>query len=153
VFEKFDRQAKETVKRAQRLAADDGASTVEAEHLLLALTERSSERTARALAKLGLTPDAVRAGLVAEYADALGMVGVSAIPSDRPTRATTSHPRWGQSAKLTLTRTLQVALDRGQKRLDDRHLLLALTQAEAGVMPRLLQILEVTPSEIDQALR
>lgn len=52
-----------------------------------------------------------------------------------------------------MVRALQVALDRGHKRIDDRHILLALSQAEAGVIPRVLRALDVTPSGIDAALR
>ena len=50
-------------------------------------------------------------------------------------------------------RALQVALDGGHKRIDDRHILLALNQAEAGVIPRVLRALDVTPSDIEAALR
>ena len=62
-------------------------------------------------------------------------------------------PKWVQSAKLALVRALQVTVDRGHKRIDDRHLLIALSLAEAGVMPRVLHTLGVTASDIDIALR
>jgi ATP-dependent Clp protease ATP-binding subunit ClpA len=154
MFERFSRSARAAVKRAGDLAAAAGAATVEAEHLLLALTQQTNEPTARALNALGMTETAVRAVLDDEFTRALQTVGVAAaVPPRRPSRPGRSTPKWGQSAKLTLVRTLQVALDRGHKRIDDRHILLALSQAEAGVIPRVLRALDVTPSDIDAALR
>lgn len=154
MFERFSRSARAAVKRAGDLAAADGAATVEAEHLLLALTQQTNEPTARALNALGMTETAVRAVLDDEFTRALQTVGVAAtVPPRRASRPGRSTPKWGQSAKLTLVRTLQVALDRGHKRIDDRHILLALSQAEAGVIPRVLRALDVTPSDIDAALR
>jgi ATP-dependent Clp protease ATP-binding subunit ClpA len=155
MFERFSRSAHVAVKRAGDLAAADRAATVEAEHLLLALTQQSNEPTAQALDALGITETAVRAALDEEFTRALQTVGVAAtVPPRRPPSGRRrSTPKWGQSAKLTLVRTLQVALDRGHKRIDDRHILLALSRAEAGVIPRVLRALDVTPSDIDTALR
>lgn len=152
MFERFGPSARAAVKRARDIAAVDGADTVESEHLLLALTQQANEPTARALETLGMTELAVRAALDEERAHALLTVGVAAtVPSRRPLRAGRSTPKWGQSAKLALRRTLQVAVDRGHRRIDDRHLLLALSQAEAGVVPRVLRARDVTPSDIDIA--
>lgn len=39
-------------------------------------------------------------------------------------------------------RALQVVVYRGHKRIEDRHLLLALSQAELGVIPRVLHTLK-----------
>ena len=154
MFERFSRTARATLKRAQAIAAEDGAGSVEAEHLLLAVARQPSDRTARALRGLGVTEQTVRTALDEEFTHALHAVGVAAAPgSQRPSRPTRSNPRWGQSAKLALVRTLQVAVDRGQKPLDDHHILLALAQAEAGVIPRVLRTLDLTPSDIETALR
>lgn len=154
MFERFSRPARAAVKRAQRVAGEEGAGSVEAEHLLLALTQQASDRTARALHTLGMTDAMVRAALQREFADALLAVGVVGPVGPRPSSgSTTSTPRWGQSAKLTLVRTLQVALDRGHKRIEEHHILLALTHAEAGVIPRVLRTLDISPSDIEAALR
>ena len=154
MFERFSRAARATVKRAQAIAAEDGAGTVEAEHLLLAVVHQPSERTASALRTLGLTEETVRTALDEEFTHALHAVGVAAAPgAQRPSRPTRTNPRWGQSAKLALVRTMQVAVDRGQKPLDDHHILLGLAQAEAGVIPRVLRTMDVTPSDIEAALR
>jgi len=153
VLERFSRPARDAVKRARDLAAADGAGTVEAEHILLALTQQADRPTARALDDLGMSEAAVRSALAEELTDALQLVGVAVTVAPRPpSRPGRSTPRWGQSAKLALKRAVQVAIDRGHKRIDDRHLLLALGQAEAGVVPRVLRMLDVTPSDIDAAL-
>jgi ATP-dependent Clp protease ATP-binding subunit ClpA len=154
MFERFSRSARSAVKRARDVAANDGANTVEAEHLLLALTQQANESTARALQGLGMTETAVRAALDDEFTYALQAVGVTAtVPPRRPSPAGRATPQWGQSAKLVLVRALQIAGDRGHKRIDDRHLLLALSQAEAGVIPRVLHTLNVSAGDIDAALR
>lgn len=153
MFERFSRTARDAAKGARDIAAADGSDTVEAEHLLLALTRQAGDRTSGALLDLGLTEQTVRDALDHEFADALAAVGVAATVRPRRPSAPTRSPRWGQSAKLALERTLQVAVDRGHKRIDDHHLLIALSQAEAGVVPRVLRALGVTPSQIDTALR
>jgi ATP-dependent Clp protease ATP-binding subunit ClpA len=151
VLKGFSRSAPDAFKRARDIAATDGFDTVEAEHLLLALTQQADEPTTRALDTLGITEAAVRAALDSEFIDALQTVGVAA--TRRPSRRGRSRPKWGQSAKLVLERTRQVAVDRRDKRMDTRHLLLALSHAEAGVIPRVLRTLDVSASDIDAALR
>jgi ATP-dependent Clp protease ATP-binding subunit ClpA len=157
MFERFTRSARATVQRARDVAATEGSATVEAQHLLLALTQQADDPTSRALDTLGMSEQAVRGALEEEFTDALQAVGVAATaplrgPS-RPGRAGRSTPRWGQSAKLVLVRALQVAVDRGHKRIEDRHLLIALSLAEAGVMPRVLRTLGIAATDIDIALR
>jgi len=151
VFERFSPSARAAVVRACDIAATDGAATVEAEHLLLALTERMDEPTSRVLDTLGITEATVRAALDTEFVDALQTVGIAA--ARPPSRRSRSKPTWGQSAKLVLVRNLQVAVERGDKRMDTRHLLLAISHAEAGVIPRVLRTLEVSASDIAAALR
>lgn len=153
MFERFTYSARAVVERARDIAAADGAGTVEAEHLLLALTRQGDEPTARALNALGITETSVRAALDEELAHALQAAGVTAgVPPRRPSQSGRATPTWGQSAKLALARALQIAVERGDKRIEDRHLLLALSQAEAGVIPRVLRTLNVTPRDIDEAL-
>jgi ATP-dependent Clp protease ATP-binding subunit ClpA len=156
MFERFSRSARATVRRARDVAAADGSDSVEAQHVLLALTQHADGSTARALDALGINERTVRAALDEELADALQVVGVAAVvPPPSPTRGRSGRatPKWGQSAKLVLVRALQVTVDRGHKQIDDRQLLIALTGAEAGVIPRLLRTLGVTASDIDAALR
>jgi ATP-dependent Clp protease ATP-binding subunit ClpA len=153
---RFRRWPWATITRACDVAAAGGFETVEAEHLLVALTQHADEPTARALQALGMTERAVRTALDDEYAGALNVVGVSGELATRPklpngSAATT--PKWGQSATLALGRALQAAAHRGQRRIGDRHLLVALSQAEAGVIPRVLATLDVNTADIEAALR
>lgn len=153
---RFRRWPWATITRACDVAAAGGFDTVEAEHLLVALTQQADEPTARALQALGMTERAVGAALDDEYAGALGVVGVSGPLATRPKLpkgSAAARPKWGQSATLVLGRALQAAADRGQRRVGDRHLLIALSQAEAGVIPRVLATLGVNAADIEAALR
>jgi hypothetical protein len=98
----------------------------------------------------------VRTALDDEYAGALNVVGVSGALATRPklpNGSAAATPKWGKSATLVLGRALQAAADRGQRRIGDRHLLIALSQAEAGVIPPVLATLDVNAADIEAALR
>src|SRR2546425_1717992 len=132
MFERLGHDARSTVHQAQLQAREEGAGTIEAPHLLLALTEAPG-RAGRVLANLGMTGETVRAALDREFADALAAVGVhESLPARRklstPRRG---FPRWGQSAKLAIKRALGEAIRRGDGKLGNEHLLLAVVSAEA----------------------
>jgi ATP-dependent Clp protease ATP-binding subunit ClpA len=153
---RFRRWPWATITRACDVAAAGGFETIEAEHLLVALTQHADEPTARALQALGVTEPAVQTALDDEYAAALNVVGVPGALATRPkppNRSAAATPKWGQSATLVLGRALQAAAHQGQKRIRDHHLLIALSQAEAGVIPRVLATLDVDADDIEAALR
>lgn len=152
MFERFSRPARAAVTAAQRTAAAEGATTVEAEHFLLALSVDASARTTHALQALGVTEAAVRAALDKERTHALQLVGVANTAAQRKPLPPKATPRFGQSAKLALERSLEVALDRGDRSIDDHHILLALGRAEAGVIPGVLRALDITSSALDAEL-
>jgi ATP-dependent Clp protease ATP-binding subunit ClpA len=156
MFERFTRSGRATVNQAQRIATEAGAPTIEAEHLLLALTRHTGGRAAQALHALGMSEAKVRGALDDEFGHALQAVGVATTmgpPARRGAGSVSGTPRFGQSAKLALGRTVQAAVDRGHKSLDDDDLLLGLTRAEAGVIPGVLRSLDLTPAEVEAALR
>ena len=131
MVERFSGQLRDTVKHAEVIARSEGSATIEAEHLLRAIVEDPSARTRDAVRVLGLTTDSVGDALRRELDDALRAVGV--VPPAPPATAGVPGgptPRWGQSAKLALERTVRAAAERGERRLDDRHLLLGITRAE-----------------------
>jgi ATP-dependent Clp protease ATP-binding subunit ClpA len=66
------------------------------------------------------------------------VVGVDRGSFDLPAPKAVAKPRVAASAKLALERSLKVAVERKDRELDTRHLLLALLRAEAGTVPRLL---------------
>src|SRR6476646_659384 len=106
MFERFTPPARAAVERAQRLAAGEGAETIEAEHLLLALTTDATEPTASALRSLDLSEPKVRAAIDREFVDALRSIGVGDLAQARSRSGRRrSTPRFGQSAKLALART------------------------------------------------
>lgn len=152
MFERFSKGARLTVKRAADIARDDGAGTVEAEHLLLAVVRTSEDQTQSVLWALGIDEASVRAAIDDEFTDSLRSAGVTITPPRPERRRRSSTPRWGQSAKLALERTLKVGIERGDRHLGDRHLALALARAEAGAVPRILRQLGVSPRELEAAL-
>lgn len=151
MFERFTKPARETVKAARAIAVADHAPTVEAEHLLLALATKD-RGIAEVMQQLGLSEPRVRDALDIEFTDALAAVGVIITAPPTRSRRGDSSPAFGQSAKLALERTLKSALNRNDKQLDDRHILLALAGAEAGVVPRVLRSLDVSLESVNEAI-
>lgn len=149
MFERFTRDASDVVKRSRDEAARLRSPTVDALHLLLALTAPASGPPATVLAEAGLD----RAGLIAAFdtelestLDAIG-VPAAALLEQAPPSGWRS-PRFGQSAKLALTRSLKVATTRRDRRLAPAHILLGVLRAETGTVPRALRGTGVEPSEL-----
>ncbi|WP_101785089.1 Clp protease N-terminal domain-containing protein [Nonomuraea indica] len=126
-----------------------GSSTVEAQHLLLAVAAQEGTAPQRILASFGLDYPAVRAALEAETQHSLSMVGVS--PSSfglpRPNTVTPSHqPRMGETGKLAIERGFASA---SRKRdLRPAHVLLGILRAEVGTVPRALALAGVDRAEL-----
>jgi ATP-dependent Clp protease ATP-binding subunit ClpA len=140
MFERFTKEARAVVKDAEAQARMLGSPSVEAEHLLLALTREDAETTAAgtALAAVELDYDAAREALDAERERSLLAVGITAGEFDVPIAPRAGRPRMGASAKTALERALRVSLVRADRRINAGHVLLALLQAEAGTVPRAL---------------
>jgi ATP-dependent Clp protease ATP-binding subunit ClpA len=133
MFERFGKDSRAVVVQARRIAVEDGSPTVEGEHLLLALAETEPTE--------GLDHDTVRDALDAEERLSLAVVGVSESDFDLPSpRPLATEPQWGTSAKVALQRAARAAARRNQRRIEPRHLLLALLEARAGTIPRALEI-------------
>jgi ATP-dependent Clp protease ATP-binding subunit ClpA len=157
VFERFTKAARAVAEGADREARALGSPTVEAEHLLLALAGSPATEAGRALAAAGLDHQGVLDALEAERERSLAAVGVDAHAFDLPTTAaaaarTTTRPRWGASAKLGLERSLRVALERGDRRIEPHHVLLGLLRAEAGTVPRALAAADVGREDLERGL-
>ncbi|WP_271175319.1 Clp protease N-terminal domain-containing protein [Leifsonia poae] len=89
----------EAVAEAQRR----GAPTVEAEHLLLALSLEVAGPAAHALAAAGLDHTGIERALRAEREAGLAAAGVAPIPDERLRAAPRlQRPRWGASAREAL---------------------------------------------------
>ena len=128
MFERFTKDARRVVLQAVNVeAAALGARTVEAEHLLLALSET-----------IGVEHDTLVDALEAETAASLDAVGVSLRPPP-PTRRR-RQPRMGASAKIALHRALQTALARKDRAIRAEHVALGVLAADVGTVPRALAI-------------
>jgi ATP-dependent Clp protease ATP-binding subunit ClpA len=140
MFNKFTGEARLVVTDAVDIARDLGASGVEAEHLLLAVT-RGDGPVARALAEVGLDFDGLCAALVAETARSLAAVGVSA---DAVVFSPyVDRPRLATSAKLVLERSLRAAIAEDDKHISSKHVVLGALRAPTGTVPRALECADV----------
>lgn len=145
MFERFTQDARHIVRAAESEAHALGATSVEAEHLLLALAADERSPVGALLAGSGLSHDELVAALEREVERSLAAVGVAA--SDFATADLPSAPRrrlrFGASAKRALERAVRGAAARGDGQLVAAHLLLGLLRAEMGTVPRALAVAEV----------
>jgi ATP-dependent Clp protease ATP-binding subunit ClpA len=138
--------------RGRDEARDDGSAAVEAQHLLLAVAAGPDASSRQALAAAGLDREAIRAALDRELEHSLAAVGVSAAafdlprPSPRPDRPS----RLGASARLAVDRGFSGV---GKKALRPAHLLLGILLAEAGTVPRALDLAGVDRAGLAERVR
>ena len=142
MFERFTRDARQVVRSAETLASGLGSPTTEAEHLLLALADCEP-----VLADVGLDHDGVLAALTAERDRSLRAVGISATDFDLPP-APLTRPRFAASSKLALERAVRAAVARSDKRIAGGHILIGVLAAEAGTVPRALDIAGIDRQEL-----
>ena len=149
MFERFTKDARRIVDDAVDLARESGATTIEAEHLLLAVT-RGNDPVARALASHGLDEDELTNALVMETERSLAAVGVTAeTPAFSPFPGS---PRLATSAKAALEGALRVAVERRDRHIGTKHLVLALLRPERGTLPRALAIAGLDRSALRDAV-
>ncbi|MGW7303739.1 Clp protease N-terminal domain-containing protein [Streptomyces sp. NPDC054829] len=178
MFERFTKDARAVVKGAVEHAERTGASTVDTEHLLLALLDREASRGSFVLAALGLTErrESVRealgearsrAGLSRAEADALAGLGidvaeivarveevhgVGAMSGDLKDKGRWSGRRsFSRETKGVLERSLRIALAHRDRHIGDEHILLALT-AFPGVPAEVLADHGVTNASVTRVL-
>ncbi len=128
MFERFTNDARRIVLQAAEVeVAALGASTIESEHLLLALSDT-----------IGVGHDVLLDALELETAASLDAVGVSLRPP--PPGPHRRRFRMGTSAKLALHRAVKAALARSDREITAKHLALGVLQAEVGTVPRALAL-------------
>jgi ATP-dependent Clp protease ATP-binding subunit ClpA len=153
MFERFVNEARAVVAGAEPEARELGSRTIEAEHLLLALTTRAHTPVQGVLAEAGLDHEAVVAALDAEFEHSLLAVGVSASDFDvgrgRPVPG--GRPRFATSSKLALERALRIAKAWDDRRIEPAHILLGILRAEAGTVTRALAAANVDRAELAAA--
>ena len=153
MFERFDREVKQALTAAPGEAAVAGATTVSAEHLLLALAGNPSTAAGRILQSHGASREALRramlksrGGMTMADSDALASLGIDldaveaaadqvfgpgafARAGVRPARGGT---RFGESAKTALSNSLHECLAAAEHNIGPTHLLLAISKDPAA---------------------
>lgn len=142
---KFAADARTIVRRAETEARTEGSRSIEAEHLLLALTRQHDTDAVRVLEAAGLDHDTLRDALEGQSREALAAAGVEIGDDVPPPRHVSDrrHLRMGQSGKLALQRALVASTKRGDRRLETSHLLVGILRAEHGTVPRALAQIHV----------
>jgi ATP-dependent Clp protease ATP-binding subunit ClpA len=141
MFERFTKGARAVVHTAVSEAKASGQSSVEAEHLLLALA------TSPELRSLGLDREQLAEALVEEERRSLSAVGLSA-ENHQQHQSASREPRFGASAKLALQRGVKLAQLRGGRRFRAQDLLAGVLAAEHGRVPRALNLVGIDVDEL-----
>jgi ATP-dependent Clp protease ATP-binding subunit ClpA len=128
------------VKQFEVEAKRDGAKSIEAEHMLLALATNPDSDAARLLHEFGLDHQRLDAALREERRRTLAFAGVN--PPDKTQVEATeleSPLSLGTSAKAAIRRALIGSRhDRRRARLRSTDLLAGIVEAELGTVPRAL---------------
>lgn len=147
MFERFDTETREKVRRAAELAEAEQAAMVEAEHILAALVDPVNDSIGHILEAAGISSEGIRAARDREFHSALAIAGVTTTrpsPASAPRLRRGRTTRFGPSAKLTVARSLAHADGPGRhRRITTTCLALALIEADVGIMPRLLDEMDV----------
>jgi ATP-dependent Clp protease ATP-binding subunit ClpA len=149
MFERFARESRAAVVRAQDVARRLGAERIEPEHLLLALAEGNVDSAAGALAEAGLDATAIEQAIEQDLVAALEVVGVPAsVVASTPIHPRADRPPFGVPMKQALEHALQEAVRRGDRRLRPEHVLLGLLSPPAVGLRRVLKRLDVEPRRL-----
>jgi D-alanyl-D-alanine carboxypeptidase len=136
---RFDKYLETMLGRATKEAQLAGSTTVEAQHLLLAVAADRTSAAGQLLASAGLDRDAIRKALDREFERSLGAAGVtsSAFGIGPATPDPREVPRPANSVRLALERGLGSG---ARKDLRSTDLLLGILEAEVGTVPRALAL-------------
>jgi ATP-dependent Clp protease ATP-binding subunit ClpA len=148
VFERFSRDARRAVVRAQEAAMRMGAELVEPEHLLVGLAEGSNPAS-RAMAEAGLDADTITKTIEADLVAMLGVVGVPpSVVDSTPARPRADRPRLSLHAKSVLEHALREAIRSGARRLGTEHVLLGALRPPGPTLARVLARHDVEPERL-----
>lgn len=142
-FVRFTKDARAVVVAAREEAETAGQGSIEAEHLLLALASHTHLRA------LGLDRDELANALACEEEHSLAAVGIPAVDYGAPAkRRRFNDPKMATSAKVALERALAAAVQRHDRNMTARHLLLGVLAAELGRVPRTLALADIDVDEL-----
>jgi D-alanyl-D-alanine carboxypeptidase len=145
--------ARSLISNAEAEARKRRSPVVEAEHLLLAMSDVPGSEAAGLLASVGLGHDAIETALSREFESSLAAAGVTVSldslgrPSPEPPR----HLRLSASFKATMERS--VTASAGSRQIRPAHLLLGILGAQVGTVPRALALSGVDRAELARRTR
>ena len=125
-----------TIERARIEAVKEGARTIEAEHLLLALS-REPDAVA-ALERAGWDEEGLRRALQEEWVAGLASAGVDQEIPAPGTPDLAATPRVGESVKQALVRGVTTSKLYRSRKVQGVHLLHGVITATHGTVPRAL---------------
>jgi ATP-dependent Clp protease ATP-binding subunit ClpA len=144
---------------AERISREMGQEEPGAEHLLLSAMSLPDGSASRALAKLGVDAERIRAALHDEQADALVAAGM---PRDRAEALADPTPLGPGAAPIVYgagPSAREIFQDAGtlarssKQRLAGAHVVAAVARLERGTMPRVLERLGIEPEHLADAAR
>ena len=148
MFERFARESRRAVVRAQDAARLMGAEQVEPEHLLLALSE-GDDPAGRALAEVGVDRAAIEVAIEEDLVATLQIVGVPpSVVASTPCYPRQDRPGFSVQAKRALEQSLHEAVRRGDRRLGPEHVLLGVLHRPGATVARVLARLGVDPERL-----
>ena len=150
MFDRLTDDARWVVRRGQDHARATGATAIESEHLLLAVSEREDTRAQRVLVDAGLTTTRLRRLMDQERERSLRFAGIE--PSPIPVSPSEAKLPLATSAKNVLRRAVARAAQGPSTGIDSAGLLRGILDQEAGTVPRLLALAEIDRSELLTAL-
>lgn len=140
-------------EKAIREAARRGVTTVESEHVLLALLTDPNTAVAKALAGSGLDYAAFAEALAQERAHSLAAAGVGPVAKDLlEATPRLSRPMWGTSARDALSRIRRGPNRDRRRRQLGVELAIAILGADLGTVPRALALAGIERSVLVAAL-
>jgi ATP-dependent Clp protease ATP-binding subunit ClpA len=155
VFEQLTPSARTVLADAQREAESLGASTIEAEHVVLAITARAGSPASATLESAGLDHGRLVELLHEERRRSLLTAGLDADGEATSPQAPRRHRslRLATSAKSLLERAVREAGRHRTRTIDEAQLLVAGLQAEVGTVPRLIALSGVDRDALITRLR
>ncbi|MEV6556275.1 Clp protease N-terminal domain-containing protein [Nocardia sp. NPDC051756] len=144
----FDEYLHTVITEGSSEARRDGSSTVEAQHLLLAIAAQTGTAPQRVLASVGLDHQAIRDALHREFEHSLSAAGVSLADLNVPRAqgVRNGSPNVGASMKLALERGFN-SVPR-KRDLRPAHVLLGILRADVGTVPRALALAGVDRTDL-----
>jgi ATP-dependent Clp protease ATP-binding subunit ClpA len=137
---RFAQHVRTIVKAAEVEARTSGSPTVEAEHVLLAISALDGTDAQRVLASAGLDHHAIKLALEREVHQSLSAAGITIDPGQLPhaTIDPSRHLRMGASTKMALERAAKASA--GARQMQPCHLLIGVLGAQGGTVPRMLAL-------------